>query len=183
MVREARHLTRRWVVACAVVALAAVGGCASSGDSGVAAVVADTGGYALRLRVQQPSEQRYELLQVTRQGRVGWAGGQDAMEATTKVTFERDLTTEEAEAFREAMAKSPWVEAKPEDRGPERAEPITAVAVGLPGGIERTFTLRGDQPEVNAWVKRMKPWVAVRHKRTLDRLPEATEPPKVPSSE
>jgi len=159
---------------------AAVGCAAKGGDAAaINAPVADTGGYALRLRVQRPSEQKYELYQVTRQGRVGWAGGMDAMEAATKVTFERDLTSDEAKAFRDAIAKCPWVEAKPDDRGPEKAEPITMVTLGLPNGAERTFTLRGDQPEVNAWLKLLKPWAAGRHKRDLDRLPEATEPPKV----
>lgn len=175
----------RAAMACAICALAPIAlvGCAAKGGDAAAinAPVADTDGYALRLRVQRPSEQKYELYQVTRQGRVGWAGGMDAMEATTKVTFERDLTPDEAKAFREAMAKCPWVEAKPDDRGPEKAEPITMVTLGLPNGAERTFTLRGDQPEVTAWVKLLKPWAAGRHKRDLDRLPEATEPPKVNS--
>jgi len=31
---------------------------------------------------------------------------------------------------------------------------------------------------VNAWLKLLKPWAAERHKRNLDRLPEATEVPK-----
>lgn len=172
----------RAAMACAICALAPVTlvGCAAKGGGAEAinAPVADTGGYAIRLRVQRPSEQRYELYEVTRQGRVGWAGGMDAMEATTKVTFERDLTPDEAKAFRDAIAKCAWVEAKPDDRGPEKAEPITMVALGLPNGVERTFTLRGDQPEVNAWLKLLKPWASGRHKRDLDRLPEPTEPPK-----
>ena len=152
-------------------------GCASKSSAPIGPV-ADTGGHSLRLRVQHPSEQRYELFQVSREGRIGWAGGMDAMEATTKISFERDLTADEAQAFRDAMAKCAWAEAKPDDRGPDKAEPITAVAIGLPNGVERTFTLRGDQPEVNAWLKLLKPWAASRHKRHLERLPEATEPPK-----
>ena len=173
-------------VLCLVVpALAPIAGCASKQGDAVAvnAPVADTGGYAIRLRVQRPSEQKYELYEVTRKGRVGWAGGMDAMEATTKVTFERDLTPDEAKAFRDMIAKCPWVEAKPDERGPEKAEPITIVALGLPSGTDRTFTLRGDQPEVNAWLKLLKPWAASRHKRDLDRLPEATEVPKGKAAE
>lgn len=172
------------VFAMVVLAPGALVGCAAKGGDAAAinAPVADTGGYALRLRVQRPSDQKYELFQVSRQGRVGWAGGMDAMEATTKVTYERDLTPDEAKAFRDAIAKCPWIEAKPDDRGPDKAEPITIVALGLPNGAERAFTLRGDQPEVNVWVKLMKPWAAGRHKRDLDRLPEATEVPKVSTS-
>lgn len=165
----------RWI-ACVVVALAA---CAKNRDALEASrVVADTGGYSFKLLIKQPSQQRYEALTVSREGRVGYAGGMAAMEGL-KPSYERSLTPDEADAFRAAILACPWTEAKPDERGPEKAEPITEVRIGMPSGIERTFTLRGEQPEVDAWVKLLKPWVKDRHKSELDILPKATEPPKV----
>jgi len=165
----------RWI-ALLVVALAA---CAKDRNALEASrVVADTGGYALKLQIKRPSEQRYETLQVSREGRVGYAGGAAAMQ-NLKPTFERDLTADEADAFRAAILACPWTEAKPDDRGPDKAEPITEVTLGLPSGIERRFTLRGEQLQVDAWVALLKPWVKNRHKPELDMLPKATEPPKV----
>jgi len=67
----------RWI-ALLVVALAA---CAKDRNALEASrVVADTGGYALKLQIKRPSEQRYETLQVSREGRVGYAGGAAAMQ-------------------------------------------------------------------------------------------------------
>jgi hypothetical protein len=164
-------------------ALLLLAACSGKGDGlDASRVVADTGDYSLKLQMKWPKEQRFETLQVSRQGRVGYAGGAEARDGL-KLTFERDLTADEADAFRAAMAACPWSEAKPDDRGPDKAEPITEVSLGLPSGIERRFTLRGPQPEVDTWVRLLKPWVKDRHKRELDMLPRATEPPKVEGAE
>jgi hypothetical protein len=153
-------------------------GCVADGDAGEASrVVADTGGYAIRLQVRTPSEQRCETLEVSREGRVGYAGGMASLEGL-KPTWERALTADEADAFRAAIKACPWTEARPDGRGPEKAEPITEVTLRLPSGIERRFTLRGPQPEVDTWIRLLKPWVKDRHKNELDLLPKATEPPK-----
>jgi hypothetical protein len=179
VVQEAGSLIVRWTV-CLLLALVA---CAKSRNAMEASrVVADTGGYSFKLLIKQPSQQRYEALMVSREGRVGYAGGMAAMEGL-KPAYERALTPDEADAFRAAILACPWTEAKPDDRGPYKAEPITEVRIGMPSGIERTFTLRGEQPEVDKWVKLLKPWVKDRHKSELDLLPKATEPPKVEGAE
>lgn len=165
----------RWIAGLTLVLVA----CAKNpGALEASRVVADTGGYSFKLLIKQPSQQRYEALQVSREGRVGYAGGMAAMEGM-KPTYERALTLDEADAFRAAILACPWTEAKPDDRGPDKAEPITDVTIGMPSGIERKFTLRGEQPAVDAWLKLLKPWVKDRHKSELDILPKATEPPKV----
>ena len=140
-------------------------------------VVADTGGYALRLIVRKPSTIQAELFEVNRQGKAGYAGGQSAIEGA--VTFQRDLSEADAIKFRAAISECSWVvDGKPKDLGPEKAEPISIVSVTLPSGIIREFTLHGEQPQVDAFVTMIKPWVGDRHGRLLDKLPEATEPPK-----
>lgn len=140
-------------------------------------VAADTGGYALRLVIRRPSTLQAELYEVDRTGKAGFGGGPAALEG--RVTWQRDLTEADAIQFRSAMSQCPWVvEGRPDDRGPDKAEPVTTVSVTMPGGLVREFTLRGDQPQVQSFVNMIKPWVADRHRRLLDKLPEATEPPK-----
>ena len=140
-------------------------------------MVADTGGYSMRIRVTRPKEQKYELYEVTRTGRAGFSGGADAMLERVPA-YLTDLPPDVAERFRDEISKCPWTQAKPEDRGPEGTEPITFVTIGLPDGPERKFTLFGPQPQVDVFVKLIEPVVRRRHDPFLDRLPEATEVPK-----
>jgi len=62
---------------------------------------------------------------------------------------------------------------------PDGGELIGNIAFGPLHGPARNFTLHGEQPQVDAFVTMIKPWVGDRHGRLLDKLPEATEPPKV----
>lgn len=155
-------------------------GCRSKpGQADPDRVVADTGGYSLRVIVKRPKELKYELYEVTRQGRAGFCGGEDAKEER-RPTFLTDLPPDVAEQFRMELTKCPWTESKPQDRGPEGSEPITVVTLGLPNGIDRRFTLFGPQPQADIFVRLIEPVVRKRHDPFLDRLPEATEPPKAP---
>ena len=156
----------------------AVGACRSKpGQVDPDRVVADTGGYALRLVVKRPKELKFELYEVTRKGRAGFCGGEAARDER-QPTFMTELPPDVAESFRQELARCPWTEAKPEDRGPEGTEPVTVVTLGLPNGIDRKFTLFGPQPQVDVFVRLLEPVVRKRHDPFLDRLPEATEPPR-----
>ena len=164
--------------ACALALLHAPGCRAAAGKADANRVVADTGGYSLRILMKRPKEQRYELYEVNRQGRAGFSGGAEAL--TDRLPeFMTDLPPQVAERFRAEIASCPWTESKPEDRGAEGLEPITVVTLGLPNGFDRRFTLHGPQPQVDVFVKLIEPVVRKRHDPYLDRLPEATEVPKV----
>lgn len=170
MVQEARRLI-------AAIACAALAACAVDGELPASQrAVADTGGWSLRLVIRRPSRTQYELYEVDRLGYAGYGGGMDALNGEVKHRF--PLTPEAAQRYREAIAQCPWTEAKPEDLGPRNEEPITDVSILARGGVERKFTLRGEQPEVRKFVEILKPVVAKRHERILDQLPRASEGPK-----
>ncbi|MGA1266451.1 MAG: hypothetical protein ACO32J_04655 [Phycisphaerales bacterium] len=175
---QANRLLRQLTSACvAMVWCASVAGCAASAaEAARHRMVSDTGGYALRLQIKRPRTNQFELYEVDRQGYACHAGGQAALDGEVK--YRRPLSPQGAQAFRDAMTECPWVQGKPDDRGPDKAEPITEVTLRLPGGTERSFRLRGEQPQVEAFLKILRPEVADRHKPILDRLPEATEGPK-----
>jgi len=174
---QADRFLRQLIAACAAIAWSMwVAGCATN-DAAAARhrMVSDTGGYALRLQIKRPSTNQFELYEVDRQGYACHAGGQAALDGEVK--YRRPLSPQAAQAFRDAMADCPWVRGKPDERGPDKAEPITEVTLRIPGGTERSFRLRGEQPQVEAFLKILRPEVADRHKPILDRLPEATEGP------
>ena len=170
MVQEARRLI-------AIVVCAALVACASGRASSDAhRAVADNGGWSLRLVVKRPSTGQYELFEVDRRGYAGYAGGGDAVNGEVRHRF--PLTPEAAQQYRDAMAKCPWTQGKPDDLGPKNEEPVTDVTLQAIGGTERKFTLRGDQPQVKVFLDILKPVLAKRHNRTLDALPRATEGPQ-----
>jgi hypothetical protein len=176
--RRNTHRISRALAIAGLIALAQIAGCrAAVGKADVGRAVADTGGCSLRLLVKRPKEQKYELYEVTRAGRAGFSGGAEAMQDRPP-TFLIDLPSDVAARFRDEMSKCSWMEAKPDDRGPEDQEPITVVTLGLPNGFDRKFTLYGSQPQVDAFVNLIEPVVRKRHDPYLDRLPQATEPPK-----
>lgn len=170
MVQEARRLIL--LVACAVLA-------ACAADRAVPAAqrtVADNGGWSLRLVIRRPSTRQYELYEVDARGYAGYAGGLDAMNGEVKHRF--PMTPEVAKQYREAMAQCPWTQGKPEDLGPGHDEPLTDVSLQAVGGVERRFTLRGPQPEADRFVAILKPVLAQRHDRVLDKAPRATDGPR-----
>ncbi|NBX24494.1 MAG: hypothetical protein EBQ99_00335 [Planctomycetes bacterium] len=109
-------------------------------------------------------------------GYAGYAGGLDAMNGEVKHRF--PMTPEVAKQYREAMAQCPWTQGKPEDLGPGHDEPLTDVSLQAVGGVERRFTLRGPQPEADRFVAILKPVLAQRHDRVLDKAPRATDGPR-----
>ncbi len=170
------------VVQCAARVLILAVGCAWNGCTVDATelerhrVVADTGGFSLRVIISRASTMQHELFQVSRQGNAGYSGGMAAVNG--EVTFQQELPETVAIQFREFMGRCPWVQGKPSDCGPDKAEPVTTVTVRLPSGIERVFTLRGEQPLVDEFVQLIRPLFVNRHERLLNKLPEGSEPPK-----
>jgi len=162
----------------ALLALAGLVCCASHREAAEAnRVVADTGGYGLRLIVKRKSTQQYEMFEISRLGKAGYSGGMAAVNG--EPTYHMVAPPEAIEKFRAALEKCDWVAEKPSDRGPENVEPVTDVTLRLPSGRERMFVLHGPQPQVDIFIEIIKPLFANRHKGMLDRLPESTEPPKV----
>ena len=170
MVQEARRLIG--LLAC----VALVACAADRASAPTQRVVADNGGWSLRMVIRKPSTSQYELYEVDYRGYAGYAGGMDAVNGEVKHRF--PLTPEAAEKYRHAMAECPWTQAKPEDLGPKGEEPLTDVSLQARGGVERKFTLRGPQPQVDVFVAILKPVLAQRHERVLDKLPRATEGPR-----
>jgi hypothetical protein len=170
MVQEARRLI--------VVAVSALLVACTSGRGGAEAqrAVADNGGWSLRLVMRRPSTGQCELFAVDRQGYACYSGGLDALNGEVKHRY--PLTPEAAERYRDAMARCSWTAGTPEDLGPKGEEPLTDVTLQPRGGSERTFTLRGPQPQVDAFIAVLKPVVARRHDRVLDALPRATDGPR-----
>lgn len=170
MVQEAQRLIL--LLALVFTAACSTGG----GQADARGVVADNGGWSLRLVIRRPSSSQCELFEVDHRGYAGYSGGMDALNGEVKHRF--PLSPEVAAQYRQAMATCPWTQAKPEDLGPKGEEPLTDVMLQPSGGAERRFTLRGPQPEVDRLVAVIRPAVARRHDRTLDRLPRATEGPR-----
>jgi hypothetical protein len=170
MVQEARRLIQ--MVACVVLVACAADRAVPASER----TVADNGGWSLRLVIRRPSTRQYELYDVDLRGYAGYAGGMDAMNGEVKHRF--PLTPEAATKYRQAMTESPWTQAKPEDLGPANEEPLTDVTIQARGGVERKFTLRGPQPEVERFVAILRPVLAQRHDRVLDKVPRATEGPR-----
>jgi hypothetical protein len=183
MTRSAAIRRPRWRAAALLGAVvAALAGCASMGGGAAASPV---DGWRLQIAVKYPSQQRYELFRITREGQVQYGGGMNAFNDVT--TWETALSPDQATQFVDLMNACPWVAQAPTERGDGKSEPMLVVKFAHTGMTERNFTLYGRNDEAEKLVAFMRGCTQQRYQGVLQKLPESTEksakPPTAPAAQ
>lgn len=139
-----------------------------------------TGEVAITLQVLVPSQQRYEVFRVTREGKFEYGGGLRAFNGHTN--WSTQLTPAQVAEFVGHVDRTGWCAERPPEQ--KEGEPMVNVELTCADEKVRNFTIRGSDPGVASLQAFFDPIARMRLNPILDQLPEASggAPPAKPDA-